>query len=92
MSLKHGEVNPLSVLKVRKLNFIPHHFAVIKIKIQPKDIKLLDIWINYHLNSRYAITKNFTIGHDNKMVEVIEVGMEDPKELTMLTLSCPHLT
>jgi len=90
--MNRGEVNPLSVLKVRKLSFIPHHFAVIKIKIQSKDIKFLDNWINYHLNSRYAITKNFTINHDNKMIEVIEVGMEDPKELTMLTLSCPHLT
>jgi len=89
--MNRGEVNPLSVLQLRKLNFIPQHFTVIKIKIFVKDIKFLDNWINYHLNSRYAIKKNFTINQDNKMIEVIEVGIEDPSELSMLALGCPHL-
>ena len=90
MSINRGEVNPLAVLKVRRLNFIPENFSVIKIS-NNKNIKFLSHWINYNLNSRYAITRNFTISQDNKLIEVIEVGIEDPKELTMLTLSCPHL-
>lgn len=90
MSLSRGEVNPLSVLKLRKLNFIPEHFAKLSID-KNIDIKLLDHWINYNLNSRYALTKNLTLDQNKKMVEVVEVGIEDPKELTFLSLGCPYL-
>jgi hypothetical protein len=89
MSLSRGEVNPLSVLKLRKLSFIPAHFT--KISIDLTDIKMLDHWINYHLNSRYAIKRTFSLDANKKMVEVIEVGLEDPRELTMLTLGCPYV-
>jgi hypothetical protein len=88
MSLNRGDVNPLGILGLRKLSFIPEHFA--KISINIIDIKLLDQWICYHLNSRYAIREAFSIDANNKMVKTIEVGLEDPKELTMLTLGCPY--
>ncbi len=89
MSLSRGEVNPLSVLKLRKLSFIPAHFT--KISVDLTDIKMLDHWINYHLNSRYAIKRTFSLDHNKKMVEVIEIGLEDPREVTMLTLGCPYV-
>lgn len=90
MSLNRGEVNPLSVLKMRKLSFIPEHFKTISVDIF-NDIKLLDHWINYNLNSRYAIKKQYTVDQNNKMVEVLEVGLEDPREILMLTLGCPYI-
>lgn len=90
MSLSRGEVNPLSVLGLRKLNFIPEHFARVSIN-KNIDTKLLDNWINYNLNSRYALIKNLAIDQNKKMVEVLEIGIEDPKEITMLTLGCPYL-
>jgi hypothetical protein len=89
MSLSRNEANPLSVLGVRRLGFIPNHFT--KIKIGICDIKILDQWINYHLNSRYAIRKTLTLDSNNKTVEMVEVGLEDPRELTMLTLGCPYV-
>ena len=89
MALSRNEVNPLGVLKLRKLSFIPEHFA--KISVELNDIKLLDHWINYHLNSRYAIKKTFSLDANKKMVEVIEIGLEDPKEILMLTLGCPYI-
>jgi hypothetical protein len=90
MALNRNEVNPLSVLGVRKLSFIPEHFS--KISIDNKsDIKLLDQWINYHLNSRYALKKTFEINETKKIAETIEIGIEDPKELLMLTLGCPYV-
>jgi|APCry1669192752_1035429.scaffolds.fasta_scaffold31317_2 hypothetical protein len=92
MSLSRGEVNPLSVLECRKLSFIPEHFTKISVdKSSFVDVKLLENWINYNLNSRYAIKKNFILDQNTKMVEVIEVGIEDPKELLMLTLGCPYI-
>lgn len=90
MSLSRGTVNPLSVLGFRKLNFIPEHFAKIKIN-KTVDLKLLDHWINFNLNSRYALVKALDLDHDKKMIEVIEIGIEDPKEITMLTLGCPYI-
>jgi hypothetical protein len=90
MSLSRGEVNPLGVLECRKLSFIPEHFTKISIN-KLVDIKLLEHWINYNLNSRYSIKKNFTLDQNVKMIEVIEVGLEDPNELLMLTLGCPYL-
>jgi hypothetical protein len=89
MALSRGEVNPLGVLKLRKLSFIPDHFT--KMKVDLVDIKLLDHWINYHLNSRYAIKKTIALDQNKKMVEVIEIGIEDSREITMLTLGCPYI-
>lgn len=90
MALNRGEVNPLSVLKLRKLSFLPEHFTKIQAHVAI-DVKLIDHWINFNLNSRYAIKKTFTLDHDNKMIEVIEIGIEDPREITMLSLGCPYL-
>jgi hypothetical protein len=89
MALSRGEVNPLGVLKLRKLSFIPQHFT--KISIDLTDIKLLDHWINYHLNSRYAIKRTYSLDSNKKLVEVIEIGLEDSREITMLTLGCPYV-
>ena len=90
MSLSRNEVNPLSALKLRKLSFIPAHFSKISVD-SFIDLKLLDHWINYNLNSRYAIKKSLIVDHNNKMVEMLEIGVEDPREITMLTLGCPYI-
>jgi hypothetical protein len=90
MSLNRNEINPLGVLKLRKLSFIPEHFSKISVD-QYVDIKLIDHWISYNLNSRYAIKKKITLDQNKKMINVIEIGIEDPREITMLTLGCPHL-
>lgn len=88
MSLSRGTVNPLSVLKMRRLSFIPEHFTQISIK-GSTDIKMLDQWINYNLNSRYAIKKTVALDDSNRVTDAIVIGMEDPAEITMLTLGCP---
>lgn len=90
MSLNRGQLNPLSVLGCRKLNFIPSHFKTLTIA-KNVDMSLLDYWINFNLNSRYALIKKLALDDNNKTIEIIEVGVEDPKELTMLTIGCPYL-
>jgi len=94
MALSRGEVNPLGVLGMRQLSFIPEHFKRITIKsykINPIDSKMLNQWINYNLNSRYAIKETFVLDANNKMTEALEIGMEDPKEILMLSIGCPYL-
>jgi len=90
MSLSRGEINPLGVLGLRKLTFIPEHFSKLSVD-RTIDTKLLEHWVSYNLNSRYAIIRRIALDQNKKMIEVVEIGIEDPKELTMLSLGCPHL-
>lgn len=90
MALNRGTVNALNVLGLRKLSFIPEHFS--KISIDHKfDVKAVEQWIEFNLNSRYAIQIKYSLDNNRKMISVTEIGMEDPKELTMLSLGCQHL-
>jgi hypothetical protein len=89
MALSRGEINPLGVLGVRKLSFIPDHFTKIYINSRV-NIKIIDEWIAYHLNSRYAIRLYAGSASDIRSV-IIEIGIEDPREVTMLSLACPYL-
>lgn len=90
MSLNRGEINALNVLGLRKLSFIPDHFVKISVD-NNVDTKLLSQWIEYNLNSRYAIQTSYSLDAKRKMISVIEIGFEDPKELTIFTIGCQHL-
>jgi len=89
MSLTRGSVNALNVANVRRLHFMPAHFA--KMTVSANIVSALDGWVYQNLDSRYAIVKNLKLDSDNKLVEIHELGVEDAKELTMLSLSCPLL-
>ncbi len=88
MSLKKGILNPLDALGIRKLNFIPDHFTTIDLDLLVLDIKNIEYWICYNLNSRYAIKQSLTLDHSKKIAQVYRIGLEDPKEMTLLTLGC----
>lgn len=90
MALNRGSVNALNVLGFRKLSFIPNHFA--KLSIDHKlDIKAIEHWIEFNLNSRYSIKENYGLDRNRKIISIVEIGIEDPKELTMLSLGCNYL-
>jgi hypothetical protein len=90
MALNRGMVNALNVLGFRKLSFIPEHFS--RISIDHKfDTKLIEQWIEYNLNSRYAVQVIYKLDNNRKIVSVTEIGIEDPSELTMFSLGCQHL-
>jgi hypothetical protein len=89
MALVRGSVNVFNALGIRRLSYIPEHFA--KMTINSYRIHEIDQWVYQNLDSRYAITKGLRLNNDNKLVEVQELGVEDSKELTMLSLSCPFL-
>lgn len=90
MALNRGTVNALNVLGFRKLSFIPEHFSKISVD-QKIEIKSIEQWIEFNLNSRYAIQNTYTLDSNRKITTVTEIGLEDPKELTMLSLGCQHL-
>lgn len=90
MSLVRGSVNPLNVLGARRLSYIPKHFTRMALSNVIHTDKI-DQWIYQNLDSRYAIVKALKVDSNNKMIEVHELGVEDAKELTILSLSCPYL-
>ena len=90
MSLVRGTVNPLNALGARRLSFIPKHFATMMLSDRSSTDKI-ETWIYQNLDSRYAIVKSLKLDSNNKMIEIHEIGVEDAKELTILSLSCPHL-
>jgi hypothetical protein len=51
----------------------------------------IENWVYQNLDSRYAIVKSLKLDSSNKLVEIQELGVEDAKELTILSLSCPYL-
>ena len=69
---------------------MPPNFSKIVLK-ENVNVKLVDLWIYQNLDSRYCILKTTGIDDQNKMVTRFEVGIEEPKELTMFSLGCPHL-
>lgn len=90
MSLAKGKVNPLNVLGARRLSYMPKHFASMSLGDRC-NLESINNWIYQNLDSRYAIVKVLKVDSNNKLVEVHELGVEDAKELTMLSLSCPYL-
>jgi hypothetical protein len=80
----------MNVLGLRRLSHIPPHFAKMSTAKIDK-MELIDNWIYSRLDSRYCVKKSYIVGQDKKLVEVLEIGVEDPKELSMLTLGCTHL-
>lgn len=90
MALKRGEVNALGICNLRKLDWIPEHFTRLHISSYI-DLKYLEQWIEYNLNSRYAFKKTMKVDTNKKLVEILEIGLEDAKELSILTLGCPLL-
>lgn len=92
MALVKNEVNPLSILRQRKLKVIPEHFVKMTIISEPY-VNILKIhhWINFNLNSRYAIIKSVAISKENKLTEAWEIGFESPSELSLFAMACPHL-
>ena len=92
MSLLKGSINALNAIGARRLEFIPEHFA--SMYVQPTDTRVteLDEWMYKNLDSRYAIVSSLILDtNTNRITEVYQIGVEDAKELTMLSLSCPHL-
>jgi hypothetical protein len=69
---------------------MPKHFARMTINNELNSDRI-DAWVYQNLDSRYAIVKSLKIDSNNKMIEIQELGVEDPKELTILSLSCPYL-
>ena len=84
------DLNPIDVLKQRKLTIALSHFK--KIAITEIDLfNGLENWINTKLHGRYYIAKQPGIDDKGNLRSTYFVGFEDQKELTYFILACPIL-
>jgi len=86
------EVNPLDVLDLRRTSFPPIHFEYMDIPFSYNMEESIIEWIDVNLRNRFYVGKNVRLDRDtNKLVNVLTVGFEDPKELSYFALACPVL-
>lgn len=85
------DLNPLEVLKVRKLTTIAPHFSKTRIT-ESEHFDGVEDWVKIKLKGRYAIYKSpFYDKETNSLRSSMHIGFEDPQELTYFMLACPHL-
>jgi hypothetical protein len=86
------KLNPLSICKKRKVNFLPVHFS--KLEISDGDFffddQLTD-WIESKLNGRYAVVSLPHSSKNSKTTNRTFVAFESSKELTYFLLAYPNL-
>jgi hypothetical protein len=84
------ELNPIDVLKQRKLKTLPPHFS--KVKITDYEIfEGVEDWVKIKLRGRYCVVKYPSIDQSGNLKSSTFLGFEDQKELTYFMLACPHL-
>lgn len=84
------DLNPLSVLKIRKLDFLPSHFSKVVIPESNLWDGNVENWVATKLKGRYCITRNPMIDNDGKLKSTFVLGLEDQKEMTYFMLACPY--
>ena len=82
--------NPLSFFQLRTPASPPRHFQYIFISQRYNLEKTIIKWIDDNLKGRFYVGKTVTLKQDD-IIEALQVGFEQPKELSYFTLACPYL-
>lgn len=85
------DLNPIDVLKQRKVKIIPPHFSKMKIADNELFNDDMPAWIDAKLKGRYCLLRLPSIDNDGRLRSATFVAFEDQKELTYFMLACPHL-
>lgn len=84
------DLNPIDVLKQRKLKTLPPHFS--KIKISESELfEGVEDWVQTKLKGRYCLVRYPAIDQDGNLKSNTFLGLEDQKELTYFMLACTNL-
>jgi hypothetical protein len=84
------DLNPIDVLKQRKLKTLPPHFS--KIKISESELfEGVEEWVQTKLKGRYCLVRYPAIDQDGNLKSSTFLGLEDQKELTYFMLACTNL-
>jgi len=83
--LRYGEVNPLAVFGLRKVDHCPPHFIQVTFdsKVSAKD---LSDWVYSNTEGRFFIGDRYAINEDNAIFMSKCVSFEIPGEASMFSL------
>ena len=84
------DLNPIDVLKQRKLKTLPPHFSKVKI-LESELFEGIEEWVQTKLKGRYCLVRYPAIDQDGNLKSNTFLGLEDQKELTYLMLACTYL-
>lgn len=83
--LKYGEINPLNVMGLRRMDHCPPHFEKVFFNSRVQDKKIID-WIYENLSSRFWYGDLYrTINNLNEIYKC--VAFEEPSEASLFLLS-----
>jgi hypothetical protein len=88
---KLKEPNALNLFDLRQLKVPPAHFEYISIPMRYNLQDSMTRWITDNLKGRFYIGKTVEVDSSNQLATLLQVGFEEPKELSYFTLACPYL-
>ncbi len=92
MFSKNNEPNPLNFFDCRKFTKKPDGLQILKLPTDNTDTdEYIEKWILENLKSRYYIGKHLDVDRHGSIKNYLLVAFENPKELSIFNLSCPHI-
>ena len=91
MLQKTGQPNALNFFNIRQLRVAPPHLEYSTLKQSYKFEDAITKWIVKNLKGRFFIGKKVDLDKENTVATLINLGFEDPKELSYFMLACPLL-
>lgn len=88
--LKHGEVNPLNVFGLRKLDHCPPHFECVAFDPYASD-KTIQDWIYENLSGRFYLGYHDVNNSSGQFQRQMTVGFELTSEATYFSLFLPQI-
>jgi hypothetical protein len=83
--LKYGEVNPLAVFGLRKLEHCPPHFIRVDFPLKTTQ-KVITDWIHANLEGRFWYGDWYSIDNNNAIEFTSAAAFEQPGEASMFAL------
>jgi hypothetical protein len=85
--------NPLNFLDARKFTKKPKGMEFQELSDKNHEYQtIVESWIVDNLKSRYYIGKHVKVNKSDQIIHSILVGFEEPKEMSIFNLSCPHIS
>lgn len=82
--------NPLDVLEIRKLGFLPRSYNVYFLVGTTRQAQIVEEWIKTNTRGRYYIGNGVEL-INNRISHGTTIGLENRKEYTLFLLSCPYI-
>jgi len=83
--------NPLNLFDLRRTELPPPYFDYVSVDFTYNLDNAIVHWIEKNLKGRFFVGRTSGIDSSNKVEQVLKIGFEEPKELSMFMLACPHL-